>query len=138
MRLIWIKTFIRDISEDPLLDRIVPGCTHFPLLTGQLRESNSPWEREAQLVDSGPAVASRVAFLLGLHGAEESGLPIPYSEPHSLVLHWNPSGCQLGERKCLRACGSIADEALCAGISFTYRVRNGDCAIGGKRLNCNG
>lgn len=99
--------------RDPLLDRIVLGCTHFPLLTGQLRESLIRLGREeAQLVDSGPAVASRVAFLLGLHGAEEQDCQSRTLSHIHLYFTGTRQDASLWERKCLRACGSIADEKL--------------------------
>lgn len=50
-------------DSEPLTDVIVNGCTHFPLLTEQLA-AVSP--ASVRYVDSGAAVAARVASLLNL------------------------------------------------------------------------
>lgn len=47
------------------LDTIVLGCTHFPLLRGELAAA-SPWP--IQWVDSGEAIAARTDFLLSEKG----------------------------------------------------------------------
>lgn len=52
-------------DHQPPIDTIVLACTHFPLLGEELRQA-AP--REVNWVDSGPAIARRVASLLGTPG----------------------------------------------------------------------
>jgi len=60
----WLKL---DIKPDTL----VLGCTHFPLLK---EEINQCFDSEIKLVDSGEAIANRVALLLGA----DTGKPTIY------------------------------------------------------------
>lgn len=51
------------------MDTIVLACTHFPLVQGELAKH---WPRPLQWVDSGEAIARRVADLLQLNPADNS------------------------------------------------------------------
>lgn len=48
------------LAEKP--DTVVLGCTHFPLLKDEIKHC---FDNKVQLVDSGKAIANRVALLLG-------------------------------------------------------------------------
>lgn len=54
-------------DEEMRMDRIVLGCTHFPLLRDELMDiavSDSGLSRDIQLIDSGAGIARRIVHLL--------------------------------------------------------------------------
>lgn len=60
-----IKTALAPLWAEPMLDTVVLGCTHFPLLRQRL-EASAP--RAINWVDSGEAIARRVASVLDASG----------------------------------------------------------------------
>ena len=60
-----LKQIIAPFFSHPTLDTIVLACTHFPLLRDAL-ENSAP--RQVRWIDSGEAIARRVASLLGIEG----------------------------------------------------------------------
>jgi glutamate racemase len=64
-----LQTLLRK-DEEGKMDRIVLGCTHFPLLIEELEQSLN--ERQIVFVDSGEAIASRIGSLLRVF-AEKTG-----------------------------------------------------------------
>lgn len=59
--LMRLQQAVSPLFDQPLLDTVVLGCTHFPLLRQELQLIQP---RPIQWVDSGAAVARRVAMLL--------------------------------------------------------------------------
>ncbi len=51
-------------TQDPPLDTLVLGCTHFPLLSEELMQA---MPHPVQFLDSGDAIARRVGSLLAMH-----------------------------------------------------------------------
>lgn len=64
-----LKTLIQPFFDDGELDTIVLACTHFPLLIDELRMAAA---RPVDWVDSGDAIARRVASLLNEHSPGEA------------------------------------------------------------------
>ncbi|MFG1490122.1 hypothetical protein ABMA58_12810, partial [Oceanospirillum sp. HFRX-1_2] len=58
------------LFETESLDTVVLGCTHFPLLLDELEQIQP---RPIRWVDSGAAIARRVALLLSQDGVKISG-----------------------------------------------------------------
>ncbi|ESP91818.1 MULTISPECIES: glutamate racemase [Pseudoalteromonas] len=56
-----LKEELKRLKVDPRLDRLVLGCTHFPIIKEALKEL---LHNEVELVDSGYAIAKRVEYLL--------------------------------------------------------------------------
>ncbi|BBN80259.1 glutamate racemase [Pseudoalteromonas sp. A25] len=76
-----------DISEK--VDRIVLGCTHFPILKAQLSQY---YGHSVELIDSGAAIAKRVKFLLSnklevLEGTNKKPLQFYATAPDNLVFN---------------------------------------------------
>lgn len=66
------------------MDTVVLACTHFPLLKPQLQAVLGP---EIALVDSGEAIARRVAYWLDALGMDEQGLRTRQDPPaHSALF----------------------------------------------------
>jgi len=58
-----IQSTLADLLDHPLrddIDVVVLGCTHFPLITGFLRELQPNW----RWIESGPAIAARVETII--------------------------------------------------------------------------
>lgn len=75
-----LAAIISPIFDDPACDTLILACTHFPLLRKEL-EAVAP--REIQWVDSGNAIARRVASLVDTNLAEP---PAPVSREFSVWL----------------------------------------------------
>ena len=85
------------IEENPAMQHVVLGCTHFPLLRAELEEY---WPH-ISWIDSGSAIARRVESLLGGRGLE--GFPGP--------LHCYWTGAEAGAAGAMRfltALGKLA------------------------------
>ncbi|WP_416140118.1 glutamate racemase [Halomonas sp. HK25] len=94
-----IRQALAPLWEDPELDTVVLGCTHFPLLRGFLAAA-AP--RQIEWIDSSEAIARRTAQMTSgvapWHGPGESLVTAPdtrltaglarfgFAEPHLLVL----------------------------------------------------
>jgi glutamate racemase len=65
-----LSSILTPIFDDPRTDTIVLACTHFPLLKSELTEA-AP--RAIHWVDSGNAIARRVASLIGPASSEIEG-----------------------------------------------------------------
>ena len=110
-----VRAAVAPLLADPSageMDVVVLACTHFPLLADELRASFPPG---VALIDSGAAIARRVADLLGPGVA-----PCPSSSPapsHIAVLTAEPPGPD-GRRTCLSEAGfarvDLFDEAQTA------------------------
>ena len=74
-----IAAIVRPFFDHPELDTIVLACTHFPLLQNELLEVAS---RKVDWIDSGEAIARRVASLLGL----ESSSPVQAGHSFEAIL----------------------------------------------------
>ena len=73
-----VPVFIEDSGRRT--DVVVLGCTHYPLLTDELAKVE-PWV--VRYIDPAPAIARRVADVLGEMQAAEPGKLVP---PHNAVL----------------------------------------------------
>ena len=76
-----LRAILAPMTEDsryPEMDKLVLACTHFPLLREELSDY---FGRTVQLIDSGPAIARRVAYWLA-----QLGLTPDSSQDHHLVL----------------------------------------------------
>ncbi len=61
----FVEKHIRALLEkDPLLDTVILGCTHYPLLTDTIRKYLPP---QITLVDQGPVVAGKLVDYLRRH-----------------------------------------------------------------------
>lgn len=56
-------------------DRIVLGCTHYPFLSGQMREVIG--DRKVEIIDPAPAIVRRVEWLLDEHDMHAAGDQAP-------------------------------------------------------------
>lgn len=68
-----IQSTLADLLGHPLhddIDVVVLGCTHFPLITGFLRELRPNW----RWIESGPAIAARVETILIGSNTKQSAL----------------------------------------------------------------
>ncbi len=98
------------VDQAPLVDQIVLGCTHFPLLRKELLTALKRIARpDIALIDSGPAIASRVAYLLGEFGLREfETLPSDVADAdYRSTIQIFFTGSELPatwEQKCYRAC----------------------------------
>jgi glutamate racemase len=68
--------------EGKRTDCVVLGCTHYPLLLDELRQA-APWEVE--WFDPAPAIARRVADVLGMHALTTRG-PVGAVEPGTALF----------------------------------------------------
>jgi glutamate racemase len=103
-----VSNVLRDLfsqsptSEAERLDAVVLGCTHFPLIVGELSAS-APWP--VTWIDSGPAVAARVGSLLAatdLRGSPGPGTAVVTKlDSHALRL-----------AKIFESCGLVRLESL--------------------------
>lgn len=59
-----LNTILEPIIEEPLIDVVVLACTHFPLLNAEITQIFAQNNREMLLLDSGSAVALRVASIV--------------------------------------------------------------------------
>lgn len=59
-----LNTILEPILEDHLIDVVVLACTHFPLLNTEITNIFKASNREILLLDSGSAVAQRVASVV--------------------------------------------------------------------------
>ena len=85
------------IEENPAMQHVVLGCTHFPLLRAELEEY---WPH-ISWIDSGSAIARRVESLLGGRGLE--GFPGP------LHCYWTGAEAgAAGAKRFLTALGNLA------------------------------
>lgn len=64
-----LQQAVAPLFETESLDTVVLGCTHFPLLLDELKEIQP---RPVRWVDSGAAIARRVAMLLSQSGANSA------------------------------------------------------------------
>jgi glutamate racemase len=63
-------------SQNPPIDTLVLGCTHYPLIRPVFEQLAGP---TVQIIDNGPAVARRLADVLGAHASSPS--------PASAAMH---------------------------------------------------
>ncbi|MFT7409699.1 MAG: glutamate racemase [Oleispira sp.] len=76
-----LKSTLLPWIESDGLDQIILGCTHFPLLSGEI----SKLYPHIGLIDSGHAIASRLCFILQQLGHDLTELQTP-STQHSLLV----------------------------------------------------
>ncbi|WP_028116505.1 glutamate racemase [Ferrimonas senticii] len=72
--------------QQPQVDTVILGCTHFPLLTDEIAEVMGP---KVQLVDSGAAIARRVLALLANNSAKNNqaaGFYFTGAEPNTSLI----------------------------------------------------
>lgn len=72
------KIFKPWLNLDNLPDTLVLGCTHFPLLKNEISVC---FDNKVNLIDSGEAIAKRVALLLGI---EQSDKKVTYDAFYTL------------------------------------------------------
>ena len=66
-----LKTILTPLLNHPAakdIDSVVLGCTHFPLIRDSLEKLAPQW----QWIDSGPAIASRLQYLLELKESDQT------------------------------------------------------------------
>lgn len=106
--LVELKVEVADFfrASSPKVDTVVLGCTHFPLLRAELQQIE-PWP--IAWIDSGDAIAERVALLMTNHAskvehsAEETGIGFCTGAVDSLWMGDIPEFVQkLGLRKWMR------------------------------------
>ncbi|MCF2859580.1 glutamate racemase [Pseudoalteromonas sp. SMS1] len=66
-----LKTELERINICPEIDRLVLGCTHFPIIGEHLQQYLS---QKITLIDSGEAIARRVKHILSTCSLEERGI----------------------------------------------------------------
>lgn len=93
-------------NDHPAMSHVVLGCTHFPLLKQQLSQH---WP-DISWIDSGEAIARRVASLLNLPPIARTSLPetlLPRAATH---LHWTSSRPnQPGAERFLQQLGELSE-----------------------------
>lgn len=96
-------------NDYPAMSHVVLGCTHFPLLKQQLSQH---WPH-ISWIDSGEAIARRVASLLHLSPAATSRSQVseqPALSDAGIHLHWTSSQShQPGAERFLRQLGKLQD-----------------------------
>ena len=102
------------------IDTVVLGCTHFPLLMPEL-ELAAPWP--VSWIDSGAAIARRVADLLGqLEAASPAGPPADQGPaPTAFVTAWTPGMGVLRQALAARNFSELCYMPSPAGVSVARR-----------------
>ncbi|MGQ4273208.1 glutamate racemase [Terrihabitans sp. B22-R8] len=96
--------FVAD--EGGRTDTIVLACTHYPLLLPRL-ERLAPWP--VQFIDPAPAIARRVASLIGA----EDGLQLPPVPSRAFFTSDAPVSAELSHALAARDFGDVATACFC-------------------------
>ncbi len=75
-----LAAILKPLTENEAIDQLILGCTHFPLVDQQIAQLFP----QITLVDSGPAIARRICFILQQLGYDIGDLQQD-DQPHQLL-----------------------------------------------------